>query len=60
MGPGGGSGCLAGAVVFEGCCPPETTPEREGRVQLEETDKMPEKKVSLLGHTAEGRVVESE
>lgn len=60
MGPAGGSGCLAGAVVFEGCCPPETTPEREGRVQLEENDKMPEKKVSLLGHTAEGRVVESE
>jgi len=59
MGPGGGSGCLAGAVVFEGCCPPKTTPERKGRLQLEETDKMPEK-VSLLGHTAEGRAVESE
>ena len=37
----------------------KTTPERKGRLQLEETDKMPEK-VSLLGHTAEGRAVESE
>lgn len=52
---------MAGTVTFEGFCPPKTTPERGGGVELAEANrKSVDKKVSLLGHRAAGKLVESE